>query len=120
MCECDSVGHLECSYGFLDCFTCQVVPVPCTDPIPSGIYSVVECVALDCLKACVFNKANQLSLAHLHFIVCFDRVTGGQLATLRYSAVDVVGAIMQCHLRQTLAQHHPVRFDVIEVIEHQT
>src|SRR5205085_11347702 len=77
-------------------------------------------VTFDRLETSIFDQADQFSLGHLYFVVSLDGITGGQLATFRDCAVDIVRAVMQCHLRQTFAEHYPIRFDVIEVVEHQT
>ena len=72
------------------------------------------------LQSGFFDQLNQLGLRHLYFIVSLDRVTLGQFAAFGDRAVDVIRAKVQSDLCQALAQHHPVRFDVREVVEHQS
>src|SRR5690242_8681101 len=94
----------------------SVIMCPSDDADAVALHAVVDCVTFDRLETGFFDQADQFSLGHLYFVVSFDGITGGQLATFRDCAVDIVRAVMQCDLRQTFAEHYPVRFDVIEVV----
>ena len=49
----------------------------------------------------------------------FDRVASGELAAVGDGAVEVVRAEVEGGLGESLAEHDPVGFDVVEVVEHQ-
>src|SRR6267142_2686499 len=81
---------------------------------------VVDCVALDSFEAGVFDQVDQLAARHFDFIVGFNRITFGKLATFSYGAINVVSAIMKRNLRKTFSEHYPIGFHVIEVVQKQT
>lgn len=82
-------------------------------------HAIINRVALDRFKARVFNHPDQLGFRHFLFAAFFDRIAVRQLAAVGNRAVDVVGAEMQRGLRRRFAEHHPIGFDVVEIIEHQ-
>src|SRR3712207_4950961 len=79
----------------------------------------VERVALDRFEAGVFDERDYLLLRHLDLAAGLDRVALGQLAAFGDGAVEVVRAVVERDLRETLPQHDPVGLYVREVVEHQ-
>src|SRR5437868_6264798 len=78
--------------------------------------SIVNRISLDSFKPGIFDERDNLLLAHLDFVVCFDRVAFRKLAAFCDRAVEVVCAVVQRGLRQTFTEHDPVGFDVLEVV----
>ena len=83
-------------------------------------HALVHSVALHGFEACVFDQRDDLLAAHLDLVVRFNRIALRKLASLGNRTVEIVCAVVQGHLGQTLSQHYPVSLDVIKVVEHQT
>ena len=81
---------------------------------------VIESVSFDRIKAGVFDERDEFGLCHLYFVVVFDRITFREFAAFGDSAVEVVRAAVERDLRELLTEHHPIGFDVLEVIKQQS
>src|ERR1035437_656125 len=82
------------------------------------LHSIIHRVPFHRFKTRVLDELNDLGLRHLYLTV-LNCVAFGQLAAFGDGAVEVIGAVVEGRLGEVFAEHHPVGFDVVKIVEHQ-
>jgi hypothetical protein len=92
--------------------------MPLHGPLATGHW-VVEGIPLHRLEARVADQPLDVRSRQVRLRRAVRRVGRDELAAFDDGSVEVVRAVMERDLREPLAEHHPVRFDVVEVVKHE-